>query len=167
MARFTLNTYRHYVRMVVRNPGQKPHVILAKEACIQGDPISMFLYEIGLLPLAERLRADHDTVACPFFADDLTLAGRSRAVAGAMKTVITYGPSLGYYAAAAKSWVICAEWAEGAAREQMEAQGLQIQYTRGHRYVGGFVGSDAAERDWVEPQVKTWVEGVESLAKVA
>ena len=167
MARFTLNTYRHYVRMVVRVPGQRPHVVLAKEGCIQGDPISMFLYGIGLLPLAEKLRAEHGTVACPFFADDLTLAGKSRDVAGAMKSVIKHGPSLGYFAAAAKSWVICAEWAEAAARDAMGAQDLTIQYTRGHRYVGGFVGSDEAEVCWIEPQVKTWVQGVESLAKVA
>ena len=39
MARFTLNTYRHYVRMVVRVPGRRPHVVLAKEGCIQGDPL--------------------------------------------------------------------------------------------------------------------------------
>ena len=77
MARFTMNTYCHYVQMVVRAPGRLPHVILAKEGCIQEDPISMLLYGIGLLPLTEKLCANHGTVACLFFADDLTLTGES------------------------------------------------------------------------------------------
>jgi len=55
-ARFAMNLYRHQVRMVVRDPGKEPHIILAKEGVVQGDPLAMFLYAIGLLPLVVKLR---------------------------------------------------------------------------------------------------------------
>ena len=59
--------------------------------------------------------------------------------------MIKHGPSLGYFASAAKLWVICAKWAEAAVRDVMGNEGLTIQYTRGHQYVRGFVGSDKEE----------------------
>jgi hypothetical protein len=37
----------------------------------------------------------------------------------------------------------------------------------GSRYVGGFLGTEAALSEWLEPQVAQWVWGVKSLAKVA
>ena len=37
----------------------------------------------------------------------------------------------------------------------------------GQRYVGGFVGSDAMEDEWIRPQVAAWVKGVKLLARVA
>jgi hypothetical protein len=44
---------------------------------------------------------------------------------------------------------------------------LEIQYSRGERYVGGFVGSTAMQDRWIKPKVEGWVEGVKSLARAA
>jgi hypothetical protein len=44
---------------------------------------------------------------------------------------------------------------------------FQFQQSEGHRYLGGFVGSGAAEAAWLDPQVDQWVDGVEALAMVA
>ena len=33
--------------------------------------------------------------------------------------------------------------------------------------MGGFVGSDAMEDEWIRPQVAAWVKGVKLLARVA
>ena len=45
--------------------------------------------------------------------------------------------------------------------------GLQLKWSRGQRYVGGFVGSMAMRDRWLDPMVKQWVAGVEKLAQVA
>ena len=44
---------------------------MAREGVVQGDPLAMFLYALGLLPLAEKLREESDGLAIPFYADDL------------------------------------------------------------------------------------------------
>jgi hypothetical protein len=44
---------------------------------------------------------------------------------------------------------------------------LDIQYSRGQRYWGGFIGSNASKVDWLGGMVTTWVAAVETLALVA
>ena len=44
---------------------------------------------------------------------------------------------------------------------------LPVQFFRGHRCVGGFVGSRAMQDWWVEPMVEKWVRGIKALAQVA
>ena len=44
---------------------------------------------------------------------------------------------------------------------------FNFNYTDGHRYVGGFLGSNTARRDWLEPQILKLVRGIKTLAKVA
>ena len=74
----------------------------------------------------------------------------------------------GYHPSPSKSWCICSAAAEPPSRDAFAALGLDaVKWCRGHRYVGGFVGSAALRDRWVEPQVAKWVEGVEALAKVA
>jgi hypothetical protein len=51
------------------------------------------------------------------------------------------------------------------AEELLEA--FSFKFTDGHRYVGGFLGSNAALSQWLAPQIQQWVSGVPSLAKVA
>jgi len=52
-------------------------------------------------------------------------------------------------------------------KDIMANNGIDIQYTRGTRYVGGFIGSGAMEDAWIRPQVAVWAEGVKALARVA
>ena len=49
----------------------------------------------------------------------------------------------------------------------MDAAGLPVKWSRGQRYVGGFIGSEKMNRRWLEPMVQKWVAGVDKLAKVA
>ena len=44
---------------------------------------------------------------------------------------------------------------------------FDFQYSDGHRYVGGFIGSDTARTKWLAPKIQEWVFGVNQLAKVA
>ena len=56
LARFAFNCYRHQARLVCRRPGQDALILQSREGVTQGDPLSMALYGIALLPLAEMLR---------------------------------------------------------------------------------------------------------------
>ena len=167
MARFIFNMHRHFVRLVLRRPGKSPYVLLSKEGVIQGDPTSSFTYGIGLLPLGKRINSEHPEVASPAIADDWTLAGRAKDCAKALATICRLGPSVGYFAEAEKSYCIVAEKDEAAAKALHAAEGCNVKFTRGQRYVGGFVGGKAEETAWLTPQVDKWTQGVKALARVA
>jgi hypothetical protein len=59
-ARFTFNCYKHWATLVIRNNDGTGTFLYSKEGVTQGDPLSMFAYGIGLLPL---IRALKDTVS--------------------------------------------------------------------------------------------------------
>ena len=54
-ARFAFNCYRHWAKLLLRQPGELPVTILIREGVTQGDPLYMVLYGITLVPLAEEL----------------------------------------------------------------------------------------------------------------
>jgi hypothetical protein len=125
----------------------------------------MVLYGLALVPLAATLRAAHPAVRQAWYADDSALKGRARDIAAAMTLLARLGPERGYFPEPAKSIYICAPEDRAAAAGLLEAFGFT--YCDGHRYVGGFLGTDAALDQWLAPQIQKWVQGVESLAKVA
>ena len=54
-ARFLFNCYEHWAQLLLHQPGELPVTILSREGFTQGDPLSMVLYGITLVPLAEEL----------------------------------------------------------------------------------------------------------------
>ncbi|KAL7447678.1 hypothetical protein ACHAXS_000063, partial [Conticribra weissflogii] len=103
----------------------------------------------------------------PWYADDLALLAHHHSNARCLKILTTKGPFFGYYPNPGKSWHICDEEDEDDARAAFEAAGLDVQFTRGQRYVGGFIGSDTTRKDWLAPKIQEWVDGVKTLAAVA
>ena len=57
-------------------------------------PKSMFHYAIGMLPLTEKVQAEHGNTVTSFFVDDLTLGARTCPFAKSFSTVNWYGPSI-------------------------------------------------------------------------
>jgi hypothetical protein len=75
------------------------------------------------------------------------------------------GPERGYFPEPAKSIFVCNPEDRPGAEGRLEAFGFN--FVNGSQYVGGFLRSEAALSEWLVPQVAQWVQGVESLAKVA
>ena len=47
------------------------------------------------------------------------------------------------------------------------SRGLNIQYSRGQRVLGGFIGTSAATVDWILPKVDEWCAAVKILENIA
>ena len=67
-ARFAFNCYKHWARLLLCQLGRLPVTILSREGDSQGDPLSMVLYIITLVPLAEELRSGDLRLLSPFYA---------------------------------------------------------------------------------------------------
>jgi hypothetical protein len=77
------------------------------------------------------------------------------------------GPSVGYFPEPAKSYQICPKEEEAEARAAFEEAGIEVNFCQGKCYVGGFVGSETMLKRWLDPMVKKWVTGIETLARIA
>ena len=45
--------------------------------------------------------------------------------------------------------------------------GLDVKFSRGHRYLGCFIGSASDMHEWMSAAVEVWTEAVKTLAKIA
>ena len=78
----------------------------------------------------------------PWYTDNATMQGAADEVADTMVSLIKSGPQFGYHPEPEKSFVICPLADQADAKLAFEAKGLaNLQYVRGHQYVGGYVGS--------------------------
>ncbi|KAI2506095.1 hypothetical protein MHU86_8326 [Fragilaria crotonensis] len=164
-ARFSFNCYRHSAQLLLRRRGGDCEIILSREGVTQGDPLSMVLYGLALTPLAETIRERVPTVAQPWYADDAAMAGPVDGIAEAQRLLLDLGPRRGYFPEPDKSILIVPLATPPPALVPLAE--FNFRHEEGHRYLGGFVGSGAAEAAWVDPQVQQWIEGVHSLAAAA
>jgi hypothetical protein len=164
-ARFAFNCYRHAAQLIVRRDHGDCHILLSREGVTQGDPLSMFLYGLTLVPLAKFLRAQVPTVIQPWYADDCAMAGSVSNITTAMRLLLHYGPSRGYFPEPSKSILICRKEDRAVAREMLAE--FDFKYSDGARYIGGFIGSEDALNEWIQPKIDAWTAGVRTLAKVA
>ena len=90
-ARFAFNYYNHWAQLLLRQPGELLVTILSREGVTQGDPLSMVLYVITLVPLAEELRAADLGILSPVYAEDASFGGLSRRSAQLLKMLMKRG----------------------------------------------------------------------------
>ena len=105
-ARFAFSLYRHWAQLLLRQLGEPPVKILSGKGVTQGDPLSMVLYGITPVPLAEELRAADLGLLSPFYADDAVFDASTRCSAQLLKLLMKRGPDWEYFPETAKSLFI-------------------------------------------------------------
>ena len=56
---------------------------------------------------------------------------------------------------------------EKAARREIVAEGLVLNFVSGSRYIEGYLGPQEDLEAWVKPQVEAWSHGVRVLGQIA
>ena len=112
---FTLNGYKHWAQ-------------LSREGAMQGDPVSMFLYGVTLITLADELCAAVPDLLAPFFADNASFGGPEDRRSRLRTLLLEWGPVRGYLPEPAKSLFICNSPAyEEAVKRSFVAEGLEVK----------------------------------------
>ena len=73
LSKFTFDCYRHEIRLVCRQPGGTDDIILSKEGVTQSDHLTMSLYGLALLTLADLLHEKFLAFMQPWYADDAAM----------------------------------------------------------------------------------------------
>ena len=93
------NTYRGWSVLVLRSSST---YLYSKEGVTQGDPLPMFIYAIGTLPLIRSLY-DPGRWTQLWYADDASASGTLPGLRNWFDQLCSYGPTFGYYPEPTKS----------------------------------------------------------------
>ncbi len=164
-ARFTFNCYRHWSVLVVRYPNGHALMIFSKEGVTQGDPLAMVAYGLLLLPLIRSLKSELPDVNQPWYADDSGAGGSFAGIRKYFALLQEKGPKRGYHPEPTKSILVVQEHNKAAAEIAFKDLGFTI--VTGTRYLGGFIGSETDQSDWVKSKTSDWADAVRELSLVA
>ena len=99
MAIYIRNSYSRYSRLFISGGGEFKLV----EGTTQGYTLAMAVYGVGITPLFELISNETKQVA---FADDLSGAKKLIHLRTWWDNISTYGPPLGYFPNASKTWLV-------------------------------------------------------------
>ena len=80
------------MQILLRHPGDVPVILQILEGVTEGDPLSMVLYGITLVPLEEDLSDADPTLLSPFYADYADFDGSVRRNAAQLRLLMDQGP---------------------------------------------------------------------------
>jgi hypothetical protein len=169
-SRFLFNAYRGEPALHIHHGSSSDTVttIYSREGVAQGDPLSMLLFVLAILPLTKRLRARYKAdLTQVFFADDGAARGPLHSLASWCLDVQHDGPAFGYCLQLA----ICSLTVPSANSPAVQAfsercPGVQLTDV-GHRHLGGFIGSVAGRRAHVQELVSQHLQGLAILTDIA
>lgn len=164
-ARFTFNCYCHHAILMIRTMDGSECVIHSCEGETQGDPIATVSYGLGMMPLTRDVKRIVSSVKQAWYADDSSGAGHFQDIKTFYKVLEIEGEKYGYFPEPTKSILVTSQ--ANVDRAKLEFSDLGFKIKTGHRYLGGFVGSDMARSEWLENRIQDWCFGVRELAKVA
>lgn len=164
-SRFAFNCYRHSAQLVLQQTSGIPRILQSQEGVTQGDPLSMILYGIGLLPLLESLHDHVPELVQPWYENDLAISGKCLRIARALDFLMEHDSARGYYLEPAKSVLIMTHGQEDRAAQQL-AQ-FNLVTATGYQYLGGFIGPRDDCKTWVAPQIEQWMKVVHDMAQAA
>ena len=100
IATYVINSYSREARLFI-SVGEE---ITSAEGSTQGNPTTMPIYALGSLPLLSITTTDNTKYAA--YADDISCVGKLRNMLTWWNKRNTFGPKLGYFPKANKSWLI-------------------------------------------------------------
>ena len=104
ISKYIRNCYRVPARLFVAG-GQE---LESAEGTTQGDPTAMDAYAIGILPFLALIKpeVDHQRMKHVAYADDLAGGSKLQNLREWWNKCVEFGPAIGYYPKASKSWLI-------------------------------------------------------------
>ena len=100
------------------------------------------------------------------FADDISGVGKLLFLRVWWDLVNKYGPLLGYYPKASKSWLTVKPQYLHSAKEMFNGTGINIT-DEGRKHLGAVVGSLEYKEEYMNGKVEGWVSSIRRLSMIA
>ena len=138
----------------------------SEEGTTQGDPSAMATYSLALVPLINALIQLENSALQVTFADDITGAGLLEQLLIWWTKLLEYGPKLGYFPKAAKSFIIVKEEHLERAQQMFADTGINIT-SAGKRHLGAVIGSHEYKQEYVNNSIDEWIKELRVLTEIA
>ena len=153
------NTYSSDVQLHIDG-----ETLYSCEGTTQGDPLAMAMYAIGILPLVDQLNSLPATQV--WYADDAAAGGKIEHLHEWWVSLKNKGPSYGYHANPAKTWLIVKKEYLPSATELFAHTGVNITVD-GKCHLGAALGSRSFVESYVQCKVSQWTDTVRQLSDIA
>ena len=131
--------------------------IPSAEGTTQGDPITMPIYELEILPLMSSLVSITQGInKQAAFADDLAGAGPLELLRSWRDAIVKSVPFLSYHPEPSKSWLIVKHSYLEDAKIVFTGSGIKIT-DEGRKHLGVVVGSQDYKLEFMNEQIDWWV----------
>ena len=160
-SRLFFSTHRGWAPLIVRDTDE---FLFSHGDVTQGDPLSIFLYAVGTLPLIQSLK-NPSAWTQVWYTDDALACGELTSIQDWFDLLLQRGPSYGYFPNPNKSYIVVHP-SSVASAEQIFGP-LGVQAVRSHRFLGGILGDVPAELLFVQEKVKQWATDVQHLSQLA
>ena len=161
-SRFIYNTYKGHSPLIIKGSSE---IISSGEGIIQGDPLSMFIYAVGSLPLIKALKLSNHSCTQIWYADDASALSELSAIRDWFDCLLASGPKFGYFPEPKKCCLVVKESILLQARELFND--LEIKITTSSRFLGGVVGDSSGQSSYVANKVRGWVNIVNERSNIA
>ena len=159
LATVFINTYRTPACLYVDGD-----CILSEDGTTQGDPLAMYMYAIGMMPLVHK--AEQAGTIQSWFADDSAAASVLRRPSRWWDILASDGPAYGYFPNTSKSILVVKERCYREAVELFSDTSVVIT-CNGARYLGAAIGSADFKENFVSTKVQEWADELTRLADFA
>ena len=159
---YAYNCYSIHVRLFVVGGVE----LKSKEGTTQGDPTSMALYALGLMPLLWKLNSSEETADQVGYADDLQCIRKLKMMRKYYDICSSEGPKYGFFLEGVKCYCIPKpELVDEAIRI---FEGTEVKITPGgKRQLGAAIGTAEFKTEFVGEKVAKWVHQIDILSQVA
>uniref|UniRef100_A0A1X7SXQ2 Reverse transcriptase domain-containing protein n=1 Tax=Amphimedon queenslandica TaxID=400682 RepID=A0A1X7SXQ2_AMPQE len=161
-SRFVFNTYKGHSPLIIKGYAE---VLFSREGVIQGDPLSMFVYAVGTVPLIQTLKEFISTLTQIWYADDASVTGELSDIREWFDRLLLQGPKFGYYPEPHKSCLVVKESMVPQAQKLFGDLGIKI--TTSNRLLGSVIGDTMGCEAFVTKKVQGWINLINVLSDIA
>ena len=135
----------------------------SQEGTTQGDPLSMALYALSILPMQWSLLATHSQTMQLWYADESGAAGHLRRLRASWDSLVVMGPKYGYHPNGHKTKLLVKRGHQQQAKEIFGGTDITV-VTDGATYLGSPIGTPDIQ---AAKKVAEWSREINRLASLA
>ncbi len=155
-----INTYRAPTELFING-----EVIYSREreGTTQGDPLAMPMYAVATIPLIKNLP---DSVTQVWYADDASALGSITNIRNWWDKLTNTGPSFGYHANPAKTWLVAKDTHLSEAITAFSGSNVNVTSV-GHTHLGVPLGTTDYINHSLSKKVDQWCSELRLLSEIA
>ena len=128
---------------------------------MQGDPLAIIAYGIGIIPLFNYLKREIHGFTQPNYANNARAYDMFARLETYFYSLTCLGPVRDYHRKLTKSVLLILP--ENIETGKLFGRRHRFRVCMGARYLGGYIGGDKSKHDWLRERTLTWENNINTI----